>query len=392
MSVRESDERSVMSPSVDWALTNSRLSNTPVQQYIALASLFLITLLGFGTFSNKVTAANDALEVHQKHYNGSLITGVGGNTSTKVYIIEKEKESIPIFENNASITVTANTGGDNPTAHQSTLSIKEQQLQSYRDGTGLLLNVHVTHHGGTFFCFAMNQVGPCPKFACMGGDNWPKNTTLFAKAKVPWSFNDTGPFVQEARQYFHMISWEFGHWANLGQTNWHHPDLVSVAIMRHPLERFLAGGRCGGFQPKLTADLADDPGLSDVYWEYANAACADNYALKVFTGSSGCCNGTNTDVKYLDEAKHQLDQFTIIMDQDCLTESIYALFDLLHLNTTEALQKKAKSVHVHKSVRERIGNDTLYEYLEHHFRRDIELYEYVKSKSILDCSTLKRRA
>lgn len=71
-----------------FASTDSRVPSTPMhQQYTTIATLIFITLMALGIFSNKVTAANDALDVHQKHYNGSLITGIGGNTSTNVYII-----------------------------------------------------------------------------------------------------------------------------------------------------------------------------------------------------------------------------------------------------------------------------------------------------------------
>ena len=54
--------------------------------------------------------------------------------------------------------------------------------------------------------------------------------------------------------------------------------------MRDPLERFLSGGKCGGFQTRIPNDPTED--TQDVYWEYANSGCADNYALRVLTKES----------------------------------------------------------------------------------------------------------
>jgi hypothetical protein len=277
------------------------------------------------------------------------------------------------------------------------VDIKQRQIQSYIHRTGLMLSIHVTHHGGTYLCHQMKKVGEVPGFACMAGDNWPVNNSIIGTkawtgGSQPWSFNDTDVMIREHRKYFHMISWEYNtRWGGLVSTNWQHPDLLSVAIMRDPLERFMAGGKCGSFHHSIKQDLAEDPSLSDLYWEYANDKCADNFALRVFTGSPGCCNGAQTNITYLEQAKKQMDEFTILIDQSCETESIQALSDLLHLNLSVADAGKKSRVHTtHPPVRERIGNETLYEYLQEKFKLDIELYEYAKSKSILDCSTLQK--
>jgi hypothetical protein len=208
----------------------------------------------------------------------------------------------------------------------------------------------------------------------------------------PWTFDETSRVVQVFRKYFHMISWEFDvRWGRLASTDWHHPNLLSVVIMRDPLERFMSGGKCGQFGKPIKKDLAEDPSLNDQYWQYANDWCADNFALRVFTGSPGCCNGAETNITYLEQAKQQLDRFTIVIDQTCETESIVAMSNLLHLNlTVEDTLNREHMIMVHPPVRDRLGNDTLYEYLLAKFKLDIELYEYAKSKSILDCSTLEK--
>jgi hypothetical protein len=283
------------------------------------------------------------------------------------------------------------------------LSIKQNQIQNYIDGTGLMLSVHVTHHGGTYFCSQMKRVGKCPNFACMRGSvrknqtsNWPLDDPIIGDTEwsirnsSPWKFNETSVVVEAFRKYFHMISWEFDdRWGRLASTNWHHPHLLSVVIMRDPLERFMAGGKCGKFHQSIKKDLAQDPSLNHLYWQYANDKCADNFALRVFTGSPGCCNGKATNITYLEQAKQQLDQFTIIIDQTCETESILAMSRLLHLNlTVDDTSSNKHMVRSHPPMRERLNNDTLYEYLQEKFKLDIELYEYAKSISVLDCSTM----
>ena len=49
--------------------------------------------------------------------------------------------------------------------------IAAQQIENYRKGTALIINVHFTHHGGTYACHALGkapgQTGS-PSFACMG--------------------------------------------------------------------------------------------------------------------------------------------------------------------------------------------------------------------------------
>ena len=103
-----------------------------------------------------------------------------------------------------------------------------------------MVNIHITHHAGTVFCHKMRMVGPTPEFACLGGNNWPSNETAY-RPNQPWTFNDTTVMVPLMRSHFHMISWEFSKWrANLYTTNWEYPDLLSVIVMRDPIDRLLA--------------------------------------------------------------------------------------------------------------------------------------------------------
>lgn len=64
-----------------------------------------------------------------------------------------------------------------------------------------------------------------------------------------------------------------------------------------------------------------------------------------------------------------------------------ALGDALNLTITkEGFESRLH--HEHPPTRDRLGNDTLYEYVKRRFRRDIELYEWSKERSIVVCDVL----
>jgi hypothetical protein len=183
--------------------------------------------------------------------------------------------------------------------------IKQRQIASYINNTGIILNVHITHHAGTSICNQMRQLGNTPDFACMErGRNddtyWPQDAInknqLFKKGQrnvgSRISYNDTGDWVSFWQQYFHYVSMEFGElhafgsWGDyLHQTNWEYEGLVSMIVMRDPLERFLSRGKCGDFHGTLASGDPTNE-TQALYWEYANSDCADNYALRVLTENS----------------------------------------------------------------------------------------------------------
>lgn len=266
----------------------------------------------------------------------------------------------------------------------SSRAIKELQIKRYISGDALLLNIHITHHAGTTFCGKIGNLGPRPKFACMRGDNWPQNVTK----KKSWSNKETATMVQQIRPYFHMVSWEFQKCGNLHDTNWEYENLVSVIVMRHPLDRLLSRNTCDN-----TFNKADRDNITaGVWWNYASSKCADNYALKVLSKrETNCCQGANTSVDILNDAKDLIRRFTFVIDMACMDESLIELTRVLSLPLPE-LKYHKKQLEKHAAntftARERIGNDTLYEYLMSRFRRDIELYEWSRLISIVDCSHL----
>lgn len=177
--------------------------------------------------------------------------------------------------------------------------VKQQQIANYIKGTAIIQNIHITHHAGTSVCFQMSKLGPTPGFACMGKGKgnatlehpWPSDEALETShigLHHP-EHNDTAAWVTFWRSYFHFMSMEFSHYPkpNLHATNWEYENLVSMIVMRDPMERFMAGGKCGSFHKSLPDDPTND--TQELYWEYANSDCADNYALRVLANESVSC-------------------------------------------------------------------------------------------------------
>ena len=105
-----------------------------------------------------------------------------------------------------------------------------------------------------------------------------------------------------------------------------------------------------------------------------------------YNHSQNCANGKDTSIACLEGAKTLLNRFTFILDKDCLADSMVALGNALNLTVTSS---GFESV-FHKKrdpLRDRFGNDTLYEYVKRRFRRDIELYEWSKKRSIVVCNS-----
>jgi hypothetical protein len=260
--------------------------------------------------------------------------------------------------------------------------LQELQVQNYKEGSALMLNFHITHHGGTTACYWARENGPVPKFACMAGANVPSYLSNFSDVgELPWSSNQTDFYVRELRKYFHFVSWEFN-WQTLGSslndTNLEHPNLVSIIIMRNPLTRLMSS--VGRFFVK--SDTAEE------WWDYAsNSLHTNNYALRSLTSYEGCCQGEKTSSKYVDMAKSNLKRFTFIIDLECLEESLMSLCEILDLNLPvnayENTHSKSKTGHY--DLRSRLHNDTLYRHLVNRNARDIELYEWAKTQALVQC-------
>ena len=264
--------------------------------------------------------------------------------------------------------------------------LQQEQIRNYKNGTALIINVHITHHAGTTFCSEMKKWGEVPHFACLGGDNWDE-AVLPHKNDRPWTNDLTAERTQVVRSYFHMISWEFGHIPKppLGDTNWEYENLVSVYITRNPLDRLLSGG---GAVNRQFGTLEER--TLDQWWAYSNSTYTDNFALNRLTGGT-CVDGDRTPESCLEQGKELLSRFTFVLDQQCLSESMAAFAQVMNKplpdqKTSRTVQKVPKSAAA--TARERIKHDEIYDYLVERNKMDTALYEWSKSISLVRCDTL----
>jgi len=264
--------------------------------------------------------------------------------------------------------------------------LQQKQLQNYRDGKALIINVHITHHAGTTFCSEMKRWGTVPSFACLGGENW-NETVLPPHGDRPWTANVTEERTDLLRSYFHMISWEFGRIPEppLSETEWEYEHLISVYITRNPLDRLLSGG---GAVNRQFGTLEDR--TLDQWWAYSNSTHTDNFALNRLTGGT-CVDGDQTPESCLEKGKELLGRFTFVLDQECLPESIAAFAQILgkplpDQETSRTYNKVPKSAA--STARDRIRSDEIYEYLVERNKMDTAMHEWSKGISLVRCDGL----
>jgi hypothetical protein len=186
-----------------------------------------------------------------------------------------------------------------------------------------------------------------------------------------------------------MISWEYGikdpdpPLADFNtSTDWENQNLLSVIIMRNPIDRLLAGD---GWISKYYPAILKGNATREEWRQYMNTSRGNkntnNYALRTLAGK-GCCDGAETNRKHLDVAKGLISRFSIVLDIACLNEGLDALADLLNITVTQKGRKSRK----HKDAKARIGNDDVYDFLVERNKLDIELFDWSKSLSLVDCS------
>ena len=369
---------------------------------------------------NNPTTGENSVVLRRKYYsviNTSVMILVGLSFAYILYfmgvtdnifpmIVPEKIEGVVHKDNKIEATAlvdnqsTINHGNDNNETNKnigevSSYSVLKpipiEQIETYKNGTGLILNIHVTHHGGTTFCALVGRSsgGISPQFACMGDRENIMNGTQ--PRDKPWTNkDDTANKIAMIRPYFHMISWEFSSAGKipLSATDWENPNLLSVYVTRDPMSRLLSGM---GPYSKRAVGYGSDNFTKHDWWNFAKGEggfpprVTDNYALRILAGN-GCCQGADTSIKHLEDAKTLLNRFSIILDIACLDNGIDALADLLNITLNESRRKKRKSEH-HASVRERIGHDDVYEYLLEKNKPSIELYEWSKTKALIQCPT-----
>merc|ERR1740139_2075808 len=113
-----------------------------------------------------------------------------------------------------------------------------------------------------------------------------------------------------------MIGWEFGFKPKrlLSETDWENPLLVSVIIVKDPIDRLMGGST----SINKIFGKADERNQS-AWWEYVQKSQTDNFALHKLT-PKGCPSGENTPLACLEAAKDVVKRFTFILDIACLDE------------------------------------------------------------------------
>jgi hypothetical protein len=302
-----------------------------------------------------------------------------------------------------------------------------EQVRSFRSGRGMILHLHVTHHAGTTFCHALGAASAAatiagardsqsldsssttpskppssarlatgaPPFACRIDrkiDTLHANVTSDPRfsSRVPWWHNETQSMIDVLRPYYHMVSFEFGYnrpSIRLQNTDWDNPNIVSVFLTRHPLERMLSGDAYVGTHYAILKGTASH----QQWWDFAHMTdhgYTDNVMLRVLSNDSRCCQGADTPRERLDEAVELLSRFTFILDTNCLDEGMVALATLLGLDeVANASMKQVQRLHhVHPAdVASRYPYRDVYDHLVRKNHLDLELYRWTQQQALVQC-------
>jgi cytoskeletal protein RodZ len=281
-------------------------------------------------------------------------------------------------DTNTWIRIQANDGALYNVTKQTAI-----QIRNYKRGTGLLLNIHITHHGGTSICSVIGHAsdanGITPSFACMKDKDY--NTTTSYSFPQSWRRNETSTQIALARQSYHFLSWEYVYAPKipLSETEWENRNLLSMIVMRDPMTRLLAGD---GWVRRVFPNVYAGNASRSEWWDFAKSPRNDNYALRILAGN-GCCQGADTNRTHLETAKELIQRVSLVLDIACLSQGMEAVASLLNIT----LQPSRNSGgHAHASARERIGHDDVYEYLVKKNQLDIELFEWSKQFALVNCS------
>ena len=298
------------------------------------------------------------------------------------------------------------------------------KLENFQKGEGVLILLHITHTGGTFIRTKLAKANsahitnpPNVPYSKLppGGSYQGPNRTNFFKMLLPSHYAKNGTIIHHNNttttvlptnwnifydgslgddvHYNFFIWWELSGnkagWSYhpfepyqdppLSFLDWESPHVLSVIVMRNPLDRLLSGDR--GNVAKQYGKVSDRTTMQ--WWDFAHDdRYTNNYSLKSLTTPYDDISRIG-----LQSAKSLLKRLDYILDQDCLNDNLGKVCQDIGLTDNDILSQPSSTRSTHATAQERIHNDTVYKFLTDKNKLDIELYEWSKNQSYVRCSS-----
>lgn len=157
--------------------------------------------------------------------------------------------------------------------------IQQEQIDNFVTGEALMINIQPEHHGGNRFC---NVIGHAESLKAPRNNCQLSRTTQHGRDRRPMSTISTYPWnstqqteqqITKWHEMYDMMAWQFRVTPDppLQATEWENPDLVSVAIVRHPIDRLLIAHHYVGTQFYTDPEKDEvEPRNQTEWWHYAN--------------------------------------------------------------------------------------------------------------------------
>jgi hypothetical protein len=256
----------------------------------------------------------------------------------------------------------------------------------FRRHQGLLLHLRLLHHGGESLCVDVGRAIGAPPIHCQ----WPKNDSETA---FPWRRNETSSRIQQILnasstppQHYRMMSWNVSdnistsntttpsrsvQWTT--ETDWEHPQLVSVLVVRHPLQRLLATDT--GYLGQTYPDIQTETANRSVWWAFARDPINENWMIRQLVPSNTIFQGRAG----LLQAQALARRMTFVLDMECLNEGLQALAEVLGFDLHPSRRPR------HHIPSHRIPYPDVQELLERRNAMDMEFYIWCKTIRLVQC-------
>jgi len=231
-----------------------------------------------------------------------------------------------------------------------------QQIRNFKEKRAIMIAVE--DGAGTYMCDYMRHVGNIPHqdFSCSHG------------ASGPLVYNNTAERV--------ALAWHDGT-DPMSEVNWEDPHIVSIFVMPNPFDLIQASRK----SLEGTNHVRRKSGKSSE--GVAHSSTSSHSTLHRLTGVMCDDRGGNITESCFVEAKHALKRFTFVLNRECLAESVSALAKVLEL-------PDPGTYHAHRNerVQERTSRTEPNDFAFQRIQRDIELYEWSRSLSLVRCELL----